>query len=111
MSHSKFQGPSLTWTASRRALEVLVVKEEHFSRTDKGLGQLSHHQRLSQRLQRLNLDMLTMAGDGNCQVGFQGGASCAGCCQVLEFRTISFELFATQDMHLHVRRVVMEHIK
>ncbi|KAL6756630.1 hypothetical protein V8C86DRAFT_2644201 [Haematococcus lacustris] len=38
--------------------------------------------------------MLTMAGDGNCQ-----------------FRTISFELFATQDMHLHVRRVVMEHIK
>mmetsp|Transcript_16382 Transcript_16382/g.28091 ORF Transcript_16382/g.28091 Transcript_16382/m.28091 type:complete len:354 (-) Transcript_16382:858-1919(-) len=86
--------PALLWSPSRRALEVLVVQEEHKSRSDKGLHILSHNQRLAERLERLNLEMLIMLGDGNCQ-----------------FRSISNELFGTQDHHTNVRRHVVQHIR
>ncbi len=36
------------------------------------LAAISHNQRLRERLERLALDVVTMAGDGNCQVRYRG---------------------------------------
>lgn len=91
---SSKSGRGLNWTASRRALAVLVVREEHLSRTDKGLQSLSDDRRLAERLQRLNLDMVIMAGDGNCQ-----------------FRTLAHELYGSQEYHPQVREKVIRHIR
>jgi hypothetical protein len=59
-----------------------------------GLQRLSHDQRLHQRLERLNLDVVTMEGDGNCQ-----------------FRTLAQQLFDTQDHHHRVRKTVIRHMR
>ncbi|KAF5834291.1 hypothetical protein DUNSADRAFT_9114 [Dunaliella salina] len=95
---SRKRGPQtqqngLSWTNSRRALEVLVDREEAHSRANQG-DSLTHSQRLVERLDRLNLQVYEMSGDGNCQ-----------------FRSISHELFGTQDCHGKVRRRTMNHIK
>mmetsp|Transcript_264 Transcript_264/g.612 ORF Transcript_264/g.612 Transcript_264/m.612 type:complete len:304 (+) Transcript_264:79-990(+) len=83
----------LSWTNSRRALEVLVDREEAYSRANQDQGK-THSQRLVERLDRLNLQVHEMSGDGNCQ-----------------FRSISHELFGSQDYHGKVRKRVMNHIK
>lgn len=58
-----------------------------------GMPGLSHDTRLAARLDRLNLDVVAMAGDGNCQ-----------------FRALSHELYGTADHHLVVRKAAISHI-
>ncbi|GLC51971.1 hypothetical protein PLESTB_000568600 [Pleodorina starrii] len=89
----------LSWTHSRKCLEVLIAAERGNGGggggggTRGGSGYLSHEQRLRERLERLNLEMLIVAGDGNCQ-----------------FRSISNELYGTQDHHASIRRQAVGHI-
>lgn len=58
--------PGLGWTPSRKHLELLLNQEQATSLQDQVLQ--THEQRLASRLMRLNLDMLVVPGDGNCQV-------------------------------------------
>ena len=83
----------LNWTASRRALEVLLTNEQAAAGSGVS-GPMTEQQRLEARLQNLHLDMLVMAGDGNCQ-----------------FRSVSFELFGSQDYHPQVRKQAIDHIR
>jgi hypothetical protein len=85
------QGPNggrnngLAWTGSRQVLEDLINAEQQIQRQghkDSALS-LTDDQRLMERLDCLNLEMVPMAGDGNCQVRGNsqegGGSSCSGC--------------------------------
>ena len=81
--------PRDLWTQSRHALQALITAEQHRGPVSAPAGSLkggedgevsstepasvqqvtqSHESRLRQRLERLNLEMVQMAGDGNCQV-------------------------------------------
>ena len=74
-------------------------------------------QLLQERLDRLNLDMVIMVGDGNCQVGaiLSRAMSRQYCTESLsfhvvsiqQFRALSSELYGSQDHHLEVRSEVM----
>ncbi|GLI69337.1 hypothetical protein VaNZ11_013923 [Volvox africanus] len=79
----------LSWTHSRKCLEVLLTAE----RSTRSSGYLSHEQRLRDRLERLNLEMVVVAGDGNCQ-----------------FRSVSNELYGTQEHHAAIRHQAVSHI-
>ncbi|GIL48474.1 hypothetical protein Vafri_4989 [Volvox africanus] len=79
----------LSWTHSRKCLEVLLTAE----RSTRSSGYLSHEQRLRDRLDRLNLEMVVVAGDGNCQ-----------------FRSVSNELYGTQEHHAAIRHQAVSHI-
>ncbi|GFR45230.1 hypothetical protein Agub_g6628, partial [Astrephomene gubernaculifera] len=92
----------LAWTHSRRCLELLITAERDYNnninRTASSGGDgstvyQSHEQRLRERLERLQLEMLIVAGDGNCQ-----------------FRSISNELYGSQAHHAIIRRHAVEHI-
>ncbi|KAG2486732.1 hypothetical protein HYH03_014658 [Edaphochlamys debaryana] len=82
----------LEWSHSRKCLEVLITAERE-KKAVAGMAYKSHEQRLRERLERLNLDMLIVAGDGNCQ-----------------FRSISNELYGTQDHHSAIRKQGVSHI-
>ncbi|MEW5311881.1 MAG: hypothetical protein WDW38_003562 [Sanguina aurantia] len=84
--------PGLGWTPSRKHLELLLNQEQATSLQDQVLQ--THEQRLASRLMRLNLDMLVVPGDGNCQ-----------------FRSVSNELFGTQIYHQQVRQKAVKHIR
>ncbi len=68
------RGGPVRWTSSRRYLEVLIEQEcdatgrQHEPAHSRTNNNQRHN--LVQRLHRLGLDMITMTGDGNCQVGF-----------------------------------------
>ncbi|GAX84260.1 hypothetical protein CEUSTIGMA_g11683.t1 [Chlamydomonas eustigma] len=71
--------------------------DQSSSRLDAGtlpVDQDNQEGRLRERLDRLNLDMVIMTGDGNCQ-----------------FRALSNELFGTQEYHALVRKQVIQHIE
>mmetsp|Transcript_12292 Transcript_12292/g.44822 ORF Transcript_12292/g.44822 Transcript_12292/m.44822 type:complete len:288 (-) Transcript_12292:2121-2984(-) len=55
---------------------------------------LNDRQKLNKRLSQLGLTMISMADDGNCQ-----------------FRSLSYELYDTQEHHKLVRRKCVEYIK
>ncbi|GAX75657.1 hypothetical protein CEUSTIGMA_g3101.t1 [Chlamydomonas eustigma] len=101
----------LTWSSSRRILEVLIEAENHHPTENNtaddqgGLGKpyatqgrenriVDQGKQLLSRLDRLNLDMVVMVGDGNCQ-----------------FRALSNELYGTQEDHVKVRGDVVQYIK
>jgi hypothetical protein len=97
--------PSLSWSTSRCILERLIIEESHNQdqhMDEAYLGQVktkrkrkpSPKQKLIERLNRLSLDMIQMLGDGNCQ-----------------FRSLSNELFGSQDHHLEVRAQVVQHVR
>ncbi|GIL74520.1 hypothetical protein Vretifemale_4518, partial [Volvox reticuliferus] len=79
----------LSWTHSRKCLEVLLTAE----RSNRSSGYLNHEQRLRDRLERLNLEVVVAAGDGNCQ-----------------FRSVSNELYGTQEHHVAIRHQAVSHI-
>eukprot|EP00198_Chlamydomonas_reinhardtii_P005243 XP_001694579.1 predicted protein [Chlamydomonas reinhardtii] len=81
-------GGSPTATAGEDAAAAAAAAAGTGSPAFKG-----HEQRLRERLERLNLDMLIVAGDGNCQ-----------------FRSVSNELYGTQEHHAAIRRQAVAHI-
>lgn len=82
-------------TQSRRLLEHLIQKEDKRQATGRPVDNKERVQerRLASRLDRLNLDMVVQAGDGNCQ-----------------FRSLSMELFGSPNYHEQVRKKVVQHI-
>jgi hypothetical protein len=84
----------LQWTESRRLLEANLVVEQAVTKLQQGPDCLSEHQRLEQRLARLNLVVQVSAGDGNCQ-----------------FRSVSEQLYGTQEHHGFVRQRAVDHIR
>jgi hypothetical protein len=135
----------LTWSSSRRILEVLIEAENHppaesssmnnqgvmdesWSTQRRGHPSADQRQQLLNRLDRLNLDMVAMVGDGNCQVicyatvetreltiGFNVQCWTRGIMNfftcMLQFRALSNELYGTQEEHAKVRRDVVQYIK
>lgn len=84
----------LEWSQSRRMLEVLLINERGSSSLETEDDNKQHEERLEERLERLNLDMLDVVGDGNCQ-----------------FRAVSNALYGSQDHHLRVRAAAVAHIR
>lgn len=86
----------LEWTESRRVLEHNIRLEQEGDRRG-GLGSAdlrSQEQRLRDRLDRLQLDMYTALGDGNCQ-----------------FRAISEQLYGSEAFHQSIRTAAVQHIR
>ncbi|KXZ45455.1 hypothetical protein GPECTOR_54g196 [Gonium pectorale] len=99
----------LEWSHSRKVLEVLIAAERSAGSTraggtrrgsrsggdggSSGESYSAAERRLAERLERLNLEMLQVAGDGNCQ-----------------FRSLSNELYGSQDHHASIRRAAVAHI-
>ncbi|QDZ20496.1 putative OTU-like cysteine protease [Chloropicon primus] len=77
-----------SWTPNRKKLQNGIDKELKRCNTPVGArGYLENAKaRLSRRLERLNLQLRSTQGDGNCQ-----------------FRAISFQLFGTEDLYEMVR--------
>eukprot|EP00878_Enallax_costatus_P007209 GHUV01007553.1.p1 GENE.GHUV01007553.1~~GHUV01007553.1.p1 ORF type:complete len:338 (+),score=81.02 GHUV01007553.1:294-1307(+) len=85
---------NLQWTESRRMLETNLVLEQAVTKLQQGPDYLSEQQRLDQRLMRLNLVVQFSYGDGNCQ-----------------FRSVSEQLYGTQEHHAFVRQIAVDHIR
>ncbi|KAK9826434.1 hypothetical protein WJX81_005249 [Elliptochloris bilobata] len=75
------------WTEDRRALVVTIHKEKTRDHKNWEPDLLPQEARLQKRLAKLRMEMVVMAGDGNCM-----------------FRAISHELWGTPRYHPNVRR-------
>lgn len=90
---------ALEWSQSRKILEadLALAQQQATSPAPPPLWDpatwASGEQLLEQRLNKLNLDMHVMAGDGNCQ-----------------FRAVSFGLHGTDRYHMAVRQRAVDYI-
>ena len=95
-------GPPLRLIVFARAFRAIwVLKRWAFRAAERRASSRRHArrppgaaERLRQRLRLYGMQMLRIAGDGNCQ-----------------FRSISRSLYGTEEHHAFVRRAAVEHLR